>query len=299
MLRHAVPTRALTIQTLTKGSSLTDQPASHFESLTACDPLALTTVEAALVELLEAVRTDRLPAQAQRQLHCFYDRFQRWRSHFLHHFAPFVCLADQVFQIAAARPRLLDLGCGVATQAHMLAIRGATMTGLDNNRERVAAGRAMTEWFTERARMSPLNVSLHCEDAFAWLDQQPAGCFDGCYAQFALAYMRPHQSILERIDRVVRPGGRILIREFNAGSLYNRLVARVDWLSAVDYRRIAERFGWTCQQLDYCWILPRQIICCEPARHWLGPLETRLMRRPALGAATAAAMTLVFEKSGR
>jgi SAM-dependent methyltransferase len=253
-------------------------------------------VEAALVELLDAVQSDSVPVAAQRQMHGFYDRFQRWRSHFLHHFAPFICQADRVFQVTARRPRLLDLGCGLATQAHILAIRGAQITGLDNNNDRVAAGRAMTEWFAERAALSSLNVSLHAADAFDWLDRQADGCFDGCYAQFALAYMRPHRAMLERIDRVVRPGGRMLFREFNAGSLYNRVISRVDWLSARAYQQIADQFGWTSKQREFCWVLPRQIMCCEPVRRWLGPLETRFMRLPSVGAATAAAMTLVFEK---
>jgi len=190
-----------------------------------------------MVELLSDVRDDRIPLAAQDTMHDYYDRYITWKNHFLHHFAPFVCEADELFSLPRRHPHLLDLGCGVATQAHFFAMRGASITGLDNKVERVKAGRAMTSWFEEKSGTS-LNVQLHATDAFEMLATREPASFDGCYTQFALAYMRPHRKMLELIHRVVRPGGLILFREFNAGSLYNRLVSRVDWLNDRDYQRI-------------------------------------------------------------
>jgi SAM-dependent methyltransferase len=189
------------------------------------------------------------------------------------------------------------LGCGVATQAHLLALRGATIVGLDNNASRVAAGRAMTQWFAPPAGSPEPNVTLHAEDAFAWLERQPAGSFDGCYTQFALAYMRPHRRMLELIDRAVRPGGRIMFREFNAGSLYNRVIARVDWLTADDYQSDADRLGWICHARRFHWLLPRPIINWSATHNWLSAWETHLTARSRIGQNLAAAMTLMYEKS--
>ena len=249
-----------------------------------------------MLEMLDAIQANEIPEPARQEMHGFYDRYQPWRNHFLHHFAPFVCEADRVFAVRSQRPKLLDLGCGVATQAHLLAMRGATITGLDNSVPRVEAGRAMTDWFTARAPQAPLELSLATGDAFAWLERQPPGGFDGCYTQFALAYMQPHSRILHLIDRVVRPGGRILFREFNAGSLYNRMVSRVDWLSARDYQRVGQQLGWTCRARQFCWLFPRQIMGWNGARQGLRSLEDGLTRLPAVGPALAAAMTLEFEK---
>jgi SAM-dependent methyltransferase len=230
-------------------------------------------------------------------MHAYYDRFQPWRRHFLHHFAPFVCEADRWFDVARTRPRLLDLGCGVATQAHLLAARGAEVVGLDRNADRVAAGRAMAEWFARLARQPSLNVTLHDVDAFAWLEQQPAGHFDGCYTQFALAYMKPHRRMLELIDRVVRPGGRILFREFNAGSLYNRLIARVDWLTSAKYQQAAAQLGWTRHARRFDWLFPRGIINGRLTHRWLSAVESHLTTWPGVGQLLGGAMTLQYEKN--
>ena len=154
----------------------------------------------------------------------------------------------------------------------------------------------MTPWFAELSGTFPLPVTLATDDAFAWLDRQPSGSFDGCYTQFALAYMRPYDKMLALIDRAVRPGGRMVFREFNAGSLYNRVAARVDWLSAQKYQRVATRLGWTCRQCKYYWLIPRRIINWRPTSQMLRSLESRLTQAPYIGPSMAAAMTLVFEK---
>jgi SAM-dependent methyltransferase len=280
----------------TESVNVNRQPTSYFAPLTDLQNLDVASVEAVLVELLDAVQTEQVPVAARQEMHEFYDRFQHWRNHFLHHFAPFVCEADRWFDVTRKQPRLLDLGCGLATPAHLLAMRGATIVGLDNNAGRVAAGRAMREWFASLARPKQLNVTLHAEDAFAWLERQPAGSFDGCFTQFALAYMRPHRRMLELIDRAIRPGGLMMFREFNAGSLYNRIVSRVDWLTSTDYQQVADRLGWTCQSRQFHWLMPRRIINWSPTYDWLRALETRLTNRPRIGPRLAAAMTLVYEK---
>ncbi len=258
-------------------------------------PLDVATVEFALNELLAAVRDDQVPATAVDQMHDYYDRYITWQNHFLHHFAPFVRDVDRCFNPQSTQPHLLDLGCGVATQAHLLAMRGATITGLDHNPQRVAAGQAMTPWFSERSGKS-LHVTLQAADAFEMLAQQPAESFDGCYTQFALAYMRPHREMLELIHRVVRPGGRILFREFNAGSLYNRVISRVDWLTDRDYQDIGKELGWQCLARDYCWFVPKQLTNPGQLRHWWGRFEAGLERISPVARYGAAAMTLVFQR---
>lgn len=255
----------------------------------------VSMTETALLELLSAVQDDQIPPDARSAMHDFYDRYLVRRNHFLHHFAPYICEADQLFEISKQRPHLLDLGCGVATQAHLFGIRGARITGLDNDPQRVHAGEAMRLWFAERSH-SEIGVDLHATDAFQWLSNCEPESFDGCYTQFALAYMRPHRRMLELIDRVVRPGGLILFREFNAGSLYNRLVSRVDWLTDRDYRGLGRELGWSCQRLRFDWLLPWQLNELGSARRLLGPVEEALTHVTPLGRVVAASMTLVFQR---
>ncbi len=173
------------------------------------------------------------------------------------------------------------------------------MTGLDNDPGRVDAGREMTAWFAARAGAPSQGVEWFAEDAFMFLEQQPADTFDGCFTQFALAYMRPHDRILTLIDRVVRPGGLILFREFNASSLYNRFVSKVDWLTAGDYRAFGTRLGWTLRQCRYHWLFPRHLVNLGAARQYLSRCEDAVTGWPPFGARLAASMTLVFQKASR
>jgi hypothetical protein len=108
--------------------------------------------------------------------------------------------------------------------------------------------------------------------------------------------MRPHERILHEIDRVVRPGGRLLFREFNAGSLYNRWWTRVDRLSDRAYEQWGSRLGWQLEQRQFHWLFPRQVMRSRRSRSVLGPIEQRLTCTPTFGRPLAVAMTLVFRK---
>ncbi len=99
-------------------------PDSSLIRFAQASPLTVKLAEAVLSELLDSLRAEQIPVAAQSAMHDFYDRFLPRQNYFLHHFAPFLCLADQVFQVSVKRPRLLDLGCGVGTQTHLLATRG-------------------------------------------------------------------------------------------------------------------------------------------------------------------------------
>ncbi len=266
-----------------ESSLLHPNPTSPLRKLTELPTLDQTTVEAALVDLLDAVRRDEIPPSARCELHRFYDRFQAWRHHFLHHFAPFVCDVDQVFQVRAASPVVGSrLWCWHSGAPSGAAWRDDYRIGQQRGpRQRRSGDDRVVR--VSRGTAQP-DVRLLAEDAFTWLTEQPAGSFDGCYTQFALAYMRPHARMLELIDRVIRPGGRIVFREFNAGSLYNRLIAKVDWLTDNQYQQVGRQLGWHCRRREHYWILPRQVVNWAALRRGLGPLEQRLTALPRVGA---------------
>ena len=153
----------------------------------------------------------------------------------------------------------------------------------------------MTPWFDQRSGVA-LDVDLQATDAFQMLANQAPASFDGCYTQFALAYMRPHRKMLELVHRVVRPGGLIFFREFNAGSLYNRFVSCVDWLTDRDYQAIGRELGWTCQQRQFCWFFPKQLTNPGSARRFFGQIEDTISGITPLARRAAASMTLVFRR---
>lgn len=257
-------------------------------------PLPLKCVERFLRFLASELSADRLPTEALGAMHAFYDRMLRHERYFLHHFAPYVCEVDAAFNVKHTKPKLLDLGCGVGTQAAMFAARGASVVGIDNKPDRAAAANEMRSWYESQMEVD-VDVQIHFADAFEFLTNLEPESLDGVYTQFALAYMEPHSEMLKLIHRVLRPGGRVLFREFNAGSIYNKLFSKVDWLTSEKYERIGDEFGWRLLNKNFYWLFPRPLINAPVC----GPLaiatENALANLP-LARSLTGSMTLVFER---
>ena len=257
-------------------------------------PLSLTHVDRLLRFLAAELRSDRLPAAALPEMHAFYDRMLRHERYFLHHFAPYVCEVDETFSVRQERPKLLDLGCGVGTQASLFAARGAQVIGIDNKPERATAANTMRPWYEAQTNVT-VDVDIHFADAFEFLANLEPESLDGVYTQFALAYMEPHSEMLKLIHRVLRPGGRVLFREFNAGSLYNKLLSKVNWLTAEKYQRIGDALGWRLLTSRFYWLFPRPVInapICGP----IAIATENAMANLPLARSLTGSMTLVFER---
>lgn len=267
---------------------------SYTDRFQAPHSLPLASVVEFFQELGVALQEDQLPSSALAQMHLFYDRLYAAKNHFLHHFAPFVCEADKVFRVPESTPHLLDLGCGVGTQSYLLAARGAKITGIDAMSERVAAGQAMAEWFAGQFQV-PLDVQLHAGDAFEFLEGVPEGHYDGVFTQFALAYMKPYRRMLKLLDRALKPGGRVLFREFNAGGIYNRLVSRLDRLTDRQFKAEGEQLGWRLVTREFCWLIPKPIVNISPPDGGWARLDDQLAKT-VLARHFASSMTVVFEK---
>ncbi|MCA9212967.1 MAG: class I SAM-dependent methyltransferase [Planctomycetales bacterium] len=256
--------------------------------------LTLPTVVRALRHLTSELQAEQLPQGALEEMHAFYDRMLTHERYFLHHFAPYLCEVDHWFKVKVAQPSLLDLGCGVGTQAALLAARGARVVGIDNKPERVAAANAMRPWYESEVE-SDVDVQIHYADAFKFLADLPMDSLDGVFTQFALAYMEPHEEMLRLIARVVRPGGRVLFREFNAGSIYNKIGSTVEWLDAKRYETICSSLGWRLIERKFYWLFPKPIINSA----MLGPaaitIENSLANLPIFRMFSGS-MTLVFER---
>ena len=257
-------------------------------------PLSLKCVDRVFRFLAGELRADRLPEDALTEMHAFYDRMLRHERYFLHHFAPYVCEVDDAFGVKTSQPKLLDLGCGVGTQAALFAARGAKVIGIDNKPHRAAAANAMRPWYETQMGVE-VDVEIHFADAFEFLTNLEPESLDGAYTQFALAYMEPHSEMLKLIHRVLRPGGRVLFREFNAGSVYNRFISKVDWLTAENYQQIGDAFGWRLLDKRFYWLFPRPLInspICGPVAI---AAENALANLPVARSLTGS-MTLVFER---
>ena len=107
---------------------------------------------------------------------------------------------DLVTQVGATDPRYVaDLGCGPGNLTAALAQRwpGATVVGLDNSPEMIAAAQA-------RAAQETPNLSFALSDVWAWQPERPV---DVLVCNAVLQWVPGHDELLLRWADLLAPGG--------------------------------------------------------------------------------------------
>ncbi|WP_174501608.1 methyltransferase domain-containing protein [Streptacidiphilus melanogenes] len=131
---------------------------------------------------------------------------------------------------ADARLRVLDVGCGQATQALRLARRGHQVTGLDPDPAMLAAARQdlALESAEVQARVQLLPGSG--EDCGRWFG--PAA-FDLVLCHGVLMYLPEPGPLLAALARILAPGGLLSVLSRNGDGLAMRPGLAGDWAGAV------------------------------------------------------------------
>ena len=137
------------------------------------------------------------------------------------HFSPEITNAERtanelefIWQILQLRPgqMVLDLGCGSGRIANGLADRGAVVTGID-----------AVPLFLDRARVDAANAGLAVE--YREGDMRDIGGVGPCDAVIIWFYSFGYHGdddnlkVLQGACRALKPGGRLLIDQYNAASL--------------------------------------------------------------------------------
>jgi len=145
--------------------------------------------------------------------------------------------------------RVLDLGCGKGRFARPLAEEGATVIGLDLSQAMLREARGL-----DRVRGSSRRLPF------------ASGTFDAVIAVEVFEHLDSIDPALAESRRVLRPGGRLLIVDKNAGALN----ADRPWLPSLLVKRIDEMRG--------LWMYPPG----GPVRErwfWPNALRARLRQR--------------------
>jgi SAM-dependent methyltransferase len=114
--------------------------------------------------------------------------------------------------------RALDLGCGPGRNALHLAARGFRVDAVD-------LSSAAVEWASERAREAGAEVRFMCGDAFALDGNELAGPYDLVHDSGCFHHLPPHRRIryLALLDRILAPGGHLVLNCFAAGGMGSEL----------------------------------------------------------------------------
>ncbi|MEU6212757.1 class I SAM-dependent methyltransferase [Streptomyces sp. NPDC047023] len=142
----------------------------------------------------------------------------------------------------AARPHILDLGCGPGTLALDLADRGSLVTAVDMSEEMLAAGRG---WAQARGIRSVTWKQADATEAAALA--RATELFDGVTIADAFHWMdRPR--VLAALDQAVRPGGFVAVVGYRAPGTqrewWHPLLeqVRLRWLGSVNLAGPATKY---------------------------------------------------------
>ena len=102
--------------------------------------------------------------------------------------------------------QVLDIGCGDGTLTNKLVELGADAVGVDTNHDMIAAAQAQRDGTYMVASATKLPF--------------PDASFDHVIAMTILCVAERHESILTEINRVLRPGGRLVVGELGQWSLW-------------------------------------------------------------------------------
>ncbi|NUS15903.1 MAG: class I SAM-dependent methyltransferase [Streptomyces sp.] len=146
----------------------------------------------------------------------FWDGFYADRSRPVPFFAakPDENLASCLDRGLIAPGRALDLGCGPGRNALFLAARGFDVDALDLSPAAVA-------WAEDRAREAGADIRFRCGDAFGAAGAELAGPYGLVVDSGCFHHLPPHRrvSYLALLDRVLAPGGHLVLTCFAAGAM--------------------------------------------------------------------------------
>jgi 2-polyprenyl-3-methyl-5-hydroxy-6-metoxy-1,4-benzoquinol methylase len=126
--------------------------------------------------------------------------------------------------------RVLDIGCGIGNQTLLLAQKCGHITGVDINSEFITKAR----WFTEQIGDK---VNVDFEHRRLEEIHFPSDSFDFIFSICVLEHIPDHESILQEVKRILKPGGRLFFS--------------VDSLSAIESKRLIDIHKKKCSVQKY------------------------------------------------
>ncbi|UED87047.1 class I SAM-dependent methyltransferase [Streptomyces profundus] len=140
--------------------------------------------------------------------------------------------------------RALDLGCGPGRNALHLAARGCAVDAVDLSPAAIA-------WARERAAAHGAEVRFHTGDAFALTTAELTGPYDLVHDSGCFHHLPPHRrvSYLSLLDRVLAPGGHLVLSCFATGAMGSELP------DAAFYRQSGLHGGLAYTADELRWIL--------------------------------------------
>ncbi len=162
--------------------------------------------------LAACLSSNLLSDGAQATFDTYYRTFhQNFSPRMRHHYADQI---REIEAIALASPglRLLEVGCGLGTEALWLASKGARVTALDVREDRIDVARAHQTVMKERYGRE-LDVDFQNRSI---LDLDETEAYDAIWMEQAFHHLEPRREVIGKTAKLLSPGGYLAISEANA-----------------------------------------------------------------------------------
>lgn len=187
-----------------------------------------------------------------------YGRFLdlQTRPFFLYHFLPLWERAIEVIFKDNPHPKVIELGCGTGTSSLLFSLLGAEVIGVDLDADLIALCNKRAAFYRDRG--CAVDARFYSGDSLAF-DFDAHAPVDAVFSLFAFNLMKPCDVLLCRMVPALKPSGKIVIIDGNAGNLYARLVPsrrRPGVLTPERMQEALEALG--------CAVLHMETHCCLP-----------------------------------
>lgn len=165
--------------------------------------------------LLKWFESNWLDKNTQKTFEKYYAGYIRLFSKRLQFF--YKSQTDEVMKLIKDKesPELLEVGCGTGTESLWMALQGAKVTSIDIKSERLEVAQkrlgVLEEGCGKKIECQFKNVSV--------LDLPESAKYDIIWMEQAFHHLEPRDKVCEKISKILKPGGHVVISEANAWNL--------------------------------------------------------------------------------
>ena len=167
-------------------------------------------------------RRKLLPKEEQTVLEKYYERWVRFFPPYLQrqYNTAVGCVMDMVEEIGADDVKLLDIGCGVGSEALYFALRGIHVDAIDVRPDYLRVAKCR-----ERILRELFHEDLECN---FWrssvFDFQGQRGYDVIWISETFHHVEPREQFVPLIHELLAPGGYVVIHEANGMNLFVQLL---------------------------------------------------------------------------
>ncbi|MGR3173239.1 MAG: class I SAM-dependent methyltransferase [Candidatus Scalindua sp.] len=176
------------------------------------------------------------------------------REFFLNHFGGNLAKTVNYFLKGKETIKYLEIGSGCGNQLLLMALLGAEVVGCDVRQDVCNLVKKRKDFY-EGVSGRKLNISLICKDVFK-VDWDSREKFDAINFHFSFNDLKANEKMLELVNKLLKPGGRVVFQETNQSNYYNRLFRRRASVMPLQVSKTLKKYNFKTYSLKGGYAIP-------------------------------------------